>query len=144
MYFIFLKNAIEFSKHSFDIVLSNIPTMQTAFQALLVLAATSCSIICSSCGSKGNNSESRSPVKAAQLVVNGIVVHPQPLDNIVRSSGTVLASESVDLVAESAGRVDKISFREGKHVRKDDMLVKINDDDLQAQLKKTELQIQLA
>ena len=78
------------------------------------------------------------------MVVNGIVLRPQPLDNTVRSSGTVLASESVDLVAEAAGRVDKISFQEGQHVKKDEILVKINDDDLQAQLKKTELQIQLA
>jgi len=78
------------------------------------------------------------------MAVNGIVVRPQPLDNIVRSTGTVLASESVDLVAESAGRIEKISFKEGVHVRKGDILVRINDDDLQAQLRKTELQIQLA
>jgi len=78
------------------------------------------------------------------MVVNGVVVRPQSLDNIVRSSGTVLASESVDLVAESAGRIEKISFIEGRHVKKDDVLVRINDDDLQAQLKKTALQIQLA
>ena len=69
---------------------------------------------------------------------------PQPLENIVRSSGTVLASESVDLTAEAAGRIEKIAFTEGAHVKKNDLLVKINDDDLQAQLKKTELQIQLA
>jgi membrane fusion protein, multidrug efflux system len=73
-----------------------------------------------------------------------VVVTPAPLDNIVRSSGTVMASESVDLVAESAGRVEKIAFREGGHVRKGELLVKINDDDLQAQLRKTSLQIQLA
>ncbi len=78
------------------------------------------------------------------MVANGVVVRPQRLDNIVRSSGTVLASESVDLVAEASGRVETISFVEGNHVRKGDLLAKINDDDLQAQLRKTELQIQLA
>jgi membrane fusion protein (multidrug efflux system) len=72
------------------------------------------------------------------------VLKPQRLDNIVRSSGTVLASESVDLVAEAAGRLENISFIEGSHVRSGDLLAKINDDDLQAQLRKTELQIQLA
>jgi membrane fusion protein (multidrug efflux system) len=56
----------------------------------------------------------------------------------------VLASESVDLVTEAAGRIEKIAFTEGTHVKKNDLLVKINDDDLRAQLKKTELQIQLA
>jgi membrane fusion protein (multidrug efflux system) len=78
------------------------------------------------------------------MVVNGVVLKPQRLDNIVRSSGTVLASESVDLVAEAAGRLENISFIEGSHVRSGDLLAKINDDDLQAQLRKTELQIQLA
>jgi membrane fusion protein (multidrug efflux system) len=78
------------------------------------------------------------------MVVKGVVVRPQALDNVVRSSGTVLASESVDLVAEAAGRIEKIAFVEGSHVSKNAILVKINDDDLQAQARKTELQIQLA
>lgn len=78
------------------------------------------------------------------MSVSGVVVRPASLENIVRSSGTVMASESVDLVAESAGRVEKIAFREGGHVKKGQLLVKINDDDLQAQLRKTSLQIQLA
>jgi len=78
------------------------------------------------------------------MSVNGIVAALQPLDNIVNSSGTVLASESVDLAAEASGTIQSISFKEGAHVRKNDLLVKINDEDLRAQLKKTELQIQLA
>jgi membrane fusion protein (multidrug efflux system) len=78
------------------------------------------------------------------MTVQGIVVIPQPLDNAVRSSGTVLASEAVDLAPEAAGRVERIAFREGSRVKKNDVLVKINDDDLQAQLRKTELQIQLS
>jgi membrane fusion protein (multidrug efflux system) len=78
------------------------------------------------------------------MSVNGIVAALQPLDNIVNSSGTVLASESVDLAAEASGTIQSISFKEGAHVRKNDLLLKINDEDLRAQLKKTELQIQLA
>jgi membrane fusion protein (multidrug efflux system) len=78
------------------------------------------------------------------MVVSGVIVQPQVLDNVVRSSGRVLSSESVDLVTEAAGRIEAISFKEGAYVHKNDLLVKINDDDLQAQLKKTELQIQLA
>lgn len=78
------------------------------------------------------------------MSVNGIVTTLQPLDNIVNSSGTVLASESVDLAAEASGTIQSISFKEGAHVRKNDLLLKINDEDLRAQLKKTELQIQLA
>ncbi len=118
--------------------------MHTSLHVRFLVAVICCTIIFSSCGPKSNDPETRSNGRAARLVVNGVVVRPQSLDNIVRSSGTALASESVDLVAESAGRIEKISFQEGGHVKKNDILVQINDDDLQAQLKKVELQIQLS
>jgi membrane fusion protein (multidrug efflux system) len=108
-----------------------------------IACCTALSLFLSACGSKAQDAP-RTDAPKGQLVVNGIVVEPQELENIVRSSGTVLASESVDLVAEAAGRIEKISFQEGARVEKDVLLVKINDDDLQAQLKKTELQIKLA
>jgi len=72
------------------------------------------------------------------------VAKAEPLSDVLRSSGRVLASESVDLVTEAAGRIDSILFKEGERVHRNVLLVKINDDDLRAQLKKTELQIQLA
>jgi membrane fusion protein (multidrug efflux system) len=50
----------------------------------------------------------------------------------------------VDLVAEASGRIERIFFREGAHAGRGDLLVKLNDDDLQAQLRKTDLQIELA
>lgn len=103
-----------------------------------------CSLLVSSCGSRSNDPSPKSGSSTASVEVNGVVVRPQELDNIVRSSGRVLSSESVDLVAEAAGRIEAITFAEGAYVHKDDLLVKINDDDLQAQLRKTELQIQLA
>jgi membrane fusion protein (multidrug efflux system) len=78
------------------------------------------------------------------MTVSGFIVKPEKLDNTVRTSGTVLAFEEVDLVAETSGRIIKIYFTEGGHINKGDLLLKINDEDLQAQLKKTELQIKLA
>lgn len=78
------------------------------------------------------------------MTVSGIVVRPRPLNYVIVSSGTVLAAEAVDLAAEASGRIEQIAFKEGAHVTKGHVLVKINDDDLQAQLKKTELQIELA
>lgn len=110
--------------------------------ALFILFLSS--LVISSCGSKSQDAVPRSSTSTNVLTVSGVVIQPQALDNIVRSSGTVLASESVDLVAEAAGRIEKIAFKEGANVTKNALLVKINDDDLQAQLKKTQLQIQLA
>ena len=118
--------------------------MTITFRTLLLFTTFTIWFSFQSCGSKAEDNTQQSLKRGTPMVVNGVVVKPQPLDNIVRSSGTVLASESVDLVAESAGRIDKISFKEGKHVKNNELLVKINDDDLQAQLKKTDLQIQLS
>ncbi len=118
--------------------------MLTTFRLTSTIAVVCGSLIVSSCGSRNSDAGPRPAGQSRSMSVNGIVVRPVPLDNVVRSSGTVLASESVDLVAEAAGRIRKIHFQEGARVRKDDILVEIDDDDLQAQLRKNELQVQLA
>jgi len=118
--------------------------MRTLLRVSFLVSAFCCPLIFLSCGSKSDGSAPRSSVAPASMTVKGVVVRPEALDNTVRSSGTVLASEAVDLAPEAAGRVEKIAFQEGGHVKKNNVLVKINDDDLQAQLRKTELQIQLS
>lgn len=120
--------------------------MAKLLRVAFVLTVVSCSFYLSSCGSKSNEAPSaqRTGGRTGGMTVSGVVVKSEPLDNVVNSSGTVLASESVDLAAEPSGIVQFIGFKEGAHVKKNDLLVKLNDEDLQAQLKKTELQIQLA
>ncbi len=115
---------------------------------ILPITVLCCAIILTSCETKSNGGIQKTGAPpgtpAGPITVSGIVLKPQRMENIVRSSGTVLASESVDLSAEASGRIEKIAFREGAHVHNNEVLVTINDDDLQAQLKKIELQIQLA
>lgn len=114
--------------------------MKSLLFCLLLLAP----ITFSSCGEKNNTASTRSSSQSQRMSVSGIVVRPQRLENSVRSSGTVLASESVDLVAEANGRIETIAFKEGGPVAKNQLLVRINADDLQAQSKKNDLQLQLA
>ena len=68
--------------------------------------------------------------------VNVIVIQPKVMENVIFSNGTILANEAVELRSEVSGRIRNISFTEGNRVNKGDLLVKIVDDDLQAQLKK--------
>ncbi len=117
--------------------------MKEIFRVFLFLTVLCSSLIFTSCASKNNDPAPR-PSGGGGMTVRGVIVSSQPLDNVVNSSGTVLASESVDLMSEASGTVQAILFKEGAHVRKNDLLVKLNDDDLQAQLKKTKLQIELA
>ena len=59
------------------------------------------------------------------------------------ANGTMLANEEVDLVAEIVGKVVKIYFQEGSHVKKGQLLLKVDDADLQAQLSRAEFQQKL-
>ncbi|MCR4289596.1 MAG: efflux RND transporter periplasmic adaptor subunit [Candidatus Scalindua sp.] len=111
---------------------------------LFLLSLSFSILFLSSCSSKKQEVPQSLSVSNNLMTVSGVVLRLQPLDNVVRSSGTILASESVNLAVETSGRIEKIYFKEGAHVKKNELLVTINDDDLQAQLKKTEFQIQIA
>ena len=82
--------------------------------------------------------------KSKVLRVNGVIVQPQALDNNVLSSGTLVASESVDLHAQSSGTITALNLNEGTYVAGGTLLVKLFDDDLQAELKKLEAQKEAA
>lgn len=72
------------------------------------------------------------------------VVKPETLENKITSVGTVISDMEAQLKPEIAGRVVKILFSEGKTVKKGQLLVKLNDADLQAQLKKLKIQFKLS
>lgn len=116
----------------------------TVLRFLTIILLVSCLLMMTSCGSKSKPDVQPTSSRNTMMSVSGIVTKLEPFDNVVLSSGTVLASESVDLAAEAPGTVESILFREGAHVNKGNLLVKIKHDDLLAQLKKTEVQIQLA
>jgi len=85
-------------------------------------------------------------VPAAQgqaILVSGFVATPQSVDNKVAATGSIMANEEVELKCETAGKITNLSLREGARVRKGDLLVKINDADLQAQLKKAQSLVKL-
>ncbi len=52
--------------------------------------------------------------------------------------------EEVDLSFETSGKITDIFFKEGSNVKKGQLLAKVNDNPLQAELKKLEAQLPLA
>jgi len=72
------------------------------------------------------------------------VVIPELLLDIIKSSGTILPDEEVDLSFETSGKISNIYFKEGSYVKKGELLAKLIDDDLQAQLDKLLIQEKLA
>ncbi len=81
---------------------------------------------------------------APPMAVQVHVLEPAPLDNDLVTTGTLMANEEVDLTSELAGRVTAIGFKEGGTVSAGQVLVRINADELQAQLRKAEANLKLA
>jgi membrane fusion protein (multidrug efflux system) len=99
--------------------------------ALIVVALAVPRIIASR-DSSANPSGAAGPRGPGELLVDTFLVEPQPLSEIIRTTGTLLADEEVVLTTETAGRVVGIYFEEGTLVNKNSLLVKINDAPLRA------------
>ena len=79
-----------------------------------------------------------------KLNASGFIVVPTHLSEFIRSEGTLRPDEETDLSFETSGKIVGIFFTEGTKVKKGDLLAKINDMPLQAQLQKLQVEIKLA
>lgn len=66
--------------------------------------------------------------------VSGMIVQSQAFDNKLSLSGTIEANEQVEIRSEVSGTVTSILFDEGSTVKKGQVLFKVNDLELKAQL----------
>ena len=78
------------------------------------------------------------------LSVRGMRVSTKPIVETINSAGTLMPSEQVDLSFESSGRITLLHINEGQRVQKGALLAKINDNELQAQRDKINVQLRLA
>jgi len=81
-----------------------------------------------------------SGISGVRVPVNAVVIQPTLLNNRIFTTGTLLANEEVELQPEIAGRVTDVFFTEGSKVKKGDVLIRINDRELKAQLKGKEIE----
>lgn len=92
-----------------------------------------------------NSSAGPAPAAAQRpLSVEATVIDATTLQDRISITGTLRANEEVELRSETAGKITSIHFEEGQRVAKGALLVKINDSELQAQLRKAEYRISLA
>lgn len=78
------------------------------------------------------------------LNVNAITIKPQLLKEEIPITGITLPDEEVDLSFESSGKITEINFEEGTYVKKGQLLAKVNDRPLRAQLQRLVSQLKLA
>lgn len=82
--------------------------------------------------------------KQRTLKVNAQIVKPHLLTDEILVTGRLVPDEEVNLSFETSGKITDIFFAEGSHVKRGELLAKVNDRQLQAQLKRLKAQIPLA
>jgi membrane fusion protein (multidrug efflux system) len=111
--------------------------------AVTVLAALS------SCSKKkdekaaapGGSAGARRP--QGPISVDGYIVRQSSVSEQIEVPGSLLPYEETSIRAEVGGRIIELNINEGSHVAKGTLLVKLFDKDLQAQLKKLQVQLQI-
>src|ERR1035437_7417849 len=88
-------------------------------------------------------------VKSARQQMNGLkveafIVKPSVLDQSITVSGTLKPFEETVIMPEVPGRVVSINLQEGKTVKRGTVIIELFNDDLKAQMRKSQAQLQIA
>jgi len=84
------------------------------------------------------------PRRPPASTVNVFIVSPKSISELIEVPGTLLANEITEIHPEVSGRVIQLNVNEGRYVTRGTLLAKLYDGDLQAQLKKLEVQLKIA
>lgn len=102
-----------------------------------------CSFVLIACGGKqpkeiGNANKRPTPK------VDGYVVKTESFAESIEVPGTLVSNETTEIHPEVSGRITYLNVAEGRYVAKGTLLAKLYDADLQAQLKKLQIQQSIA
>lgn len=110
----------------------------------LILAALLWFMVSKFIGNKAKSDLKQGKMGGGPIPVSAYIVQSGNIGAELHISGSLLANESVELHPEATGRIEKIGFKEGERVQKGQLLIKIHDADLQAQLQKANAVLQQA
>lgn len=113
---------------------------------LLILVFASVFASLSSCKRDKPKTAAESPQKrgGGPLQVEAFVVTTKNLAENLEVPGTLMPFEETEIRPEISGRLVSMNIKEGDLVQKGDLLAKLFDEDLQAQLKKLQTQLEIA
>lgn len=77
------------------------------------------------------------------IAVDGFIVSERSISENIEVPGSLLPFEETQIRAEVGGRIVQLNINEGSFVKKGTLLVKLFDQDLQAQLRKLEVQLKI-
>jgi len=97
------------------------------------------------CNKKENaNSATAAKPATAPTAADVIVCKTSILNAELELNGSIVANDFVELRSEVSGRIVALNLKEGAQVVKDALIAKLYDDDLQAQLRKNQAQLNIA
>lgn len=102
-----------------------------------------------SCGAKSKKEaapkQAAGPNRQAMIMgVDAYVVKPEAFAENIEVPGSIIANEATEIHPEVSGRIVRLNLAEGRQVAKGTLLAKLYDEDLQAQLKKLQVQLEIA
>jgi len=103
--------------------------------------------VIASCGGKAEEKKAGSAGNNRQQIpgrVDGFIVKTTSVSENLEVPGTLVANEATEIHPEVSGRIIQLNVAEGKLVSKGALLARLYDGDLQAQLRKLEVQLQIA
>ncbi len=110
---------------------------------IIILLSFSGLLFCKKKDSIPANPGAPPPVQKA-LVVQTLIAAPQSLSADIEVPGTIMANETAEIHPEVSGRLVQLNIKEGTNVSVGALLAKLYDGDLQAQLRKLEVQLKIA
>jgi membrane fusion protein (multidrug efflux system) len=91
-----------------------------------------------------NNASTAAAARNAPITSEGYLVKISTISNTIEVPGNLIPFESTELHPEVSGRVVLLNVKEGSNVSQGTLLVKLFDGDLQAQLKKLQVQLSIS
>jgi membrane fusion protein (multidrug efflux system) len=82
--------------------------------------------------------------KQPPMMVDYVIVKPTLINEKIEVPGNLMAFETTEIHPEISGRLVQLNITDGKFVGKGALLAKIYDGDLQAQLRKLQVQLDIA
>jgi len=116
--------------------------MRVIIIGLVLIAALAVLRLTVFSGNEASDAGKNGPKKMA-MPVTGYIVSASTFSESIYATGTLHADEMVNLSPEIAGKVISIQFKEGQKVSKGQLLIKLNDAELQANLRKAQAQLKL-
>lgn len=101
-------------------------------------------IVCFFYACKSKSANTNKPKTPPPVIVDVIIAEKQSIADVIEANGTVVANEFQELHPEISGRLTYLNISEGNAVAAGTILAKIYDADLQAQLSKSKVQLDLA